>query len=519
MSSLDNLKKAARRWLKAIRAGDPDARRRLERVMPAAAANPVLRDVQHALAREHGHENWLDLTRAVNREIGSRTSPDLEQIERFANNFLRAYRTGEPQALAYLAAHLQRDVTWEALRTEVRQRLAVQSSAERPAGDLTLDDVHQFIAKSAGCDTWNELAGALTVDGSTSGAATPSHATIPQEREHRESGMLHPVELRLTLPMELPGGVYSTTTDVWHMLVACKTGDLEQVRALVTATPDLARCEYNYMPPLHLAVREGHLGVVQFLLAQEAYDPAYTPYPYKGETLVTMADDRGHAAIATALRERAGQPGAALSRNKGVHGVGHIEFPRDDDRSRLEKLIGANAVHAVEALLDRRPDLAQDELAFYAEGVLAQAANRSTRPLLDLLLARGARVPEITKWGRFYYFKHAEIAELLLERGMNPDHMTWHRTTLLHDMAGEGNTEKARLLLTHGAQINPVDDEFRSTPLGFAARWGRRDLVRLLLDHGADPNVAGADWATPLAWAEKKGHRAIAGDLRAAGAR
>jgi ankyrin repeat protein len=64
-----------------------------------------------------------------------------------------------------------------------------------------------------------------------------------------------------------------------------------------------------------------------------------------------------------------------------------------------------------------------------------------------------------------------------------------------------------------------VDDEFRSTPLGFAARWGRRDLVRLLLDHGADPNVAGADWATPLAWAEKKGHRAIAGDLRAAGAR
>jgi ankyrin repeat protein len=46
----------------------------------------------------------------------------------------------------------------------------------------------------------------------------------------------------------------------------------------------------------------------------------------------------------------------------------------------------------------------------------------------------------------------------------------------------------------------------------------RRDLVRLLLDHGADPNVAGAEWATPLAWAEKKGHRDIARDLRAAGA-
>lgn len=41
-------------------------------------------------------------------------------------------------------------------------------------------------------------------------------------------------------------------------------------------------------------------------------------------------------------------------------------------------------------------------------------------------------------------------------------------------------------------------------------------MVRLLLDRG-DPTKAA--WATPLAWAEKKGHRDIAADLRAAGAR
>ena len=150
---------------------------------------------------------------------------------------------------------------------------------------------------------------------------------------------------------------------------------------------------------------------------------------------------------------------------------------------------------------------------------LSMVANRSLRAMLELLLARGARVPDVAKWGRFYYFKHADIGAMLLERGMNPNHMTWHQTTLLHDMAGEGNMEKATLLLKHGADINPVDDEFRTTPLRFAARWGRGDLVRLLLDHGADPNVAGAGWAMPLAWAERKGHRAIADDLRAAGAR
>jgi len=42
-----------------------------------------------------------------------------------------------------------------------------------------------------------------------------------------------------------------------------------------------------------------------------------------------------------------------------------------------------------------------------------------------------------------------------------------------------------------------------------AARWGRRELVELLLDRGADPNAGGAAWATPLAWAHKKGHREI----------
>src|SRR5829696_1060522 len=29
-------------------------------------------------------------------------------------------------------------------------------------------------------------------------------------------------------------------------------------------------------------------------------------------------------------------------------------------------------------------------------------------------------------------------------------------------------------------------------------------IVDLLLDSGADPNLAGADWATPLEWAKKK---------------
>jgi hypothetical protein len=41
-------------------------------------------------------------------------------------------------------------------------------------------------------------------------------------------------------------------------------------------------------------------------------------------------------------------------------------------------------------------------------------------------------------------------------------------------------------------------------------------LVRIFLDRGADPIEADAEpWATPLAWAEKKGHAEIATMLRA----
>ncbi len=65
VTTLDNLRKAAKRWLKALRARDPQARARLARAYPGAPQPPTLRDFQHALARERGHESWTALTRAV----------------------------------------------------------------------------------------------------------------------------------------------------------------------------------------------------------------------------------------------------------------------------------------------------------------------------------------------------------------------------------------------------------------------------------------------------------------------
>lgn len=67
MSTLDNFRREARRWLKAIRTGDAKAIGRLHRAHARAPELPALRDVQHAVAREHGYESWQALRTALDQ--------------------------------------------------------------------------------------------------------------------------------------------------------------------------------------------------------------------------------------------------------------------------------------------------------------------------------------------------------------------------------------------------------------------------------------------------------------------
>jgi len=312
--------------------------------------------------------------------------------------------------------------------------------------------------------------------------------------------------------MALHGGAKSTTTEVWAMLSAAFAGDVARAQELMAQRPELATCQYNYTPPLHFAVREGHLALVKVLVDRGAYDPGYKSYPF-GDPLLTIARERGFDEIAALLE-------SALARGLGHKWVetGEIDYEQDADQLRFDHAVHDGKRKDVERLLAERPDLARNELSSWAEGVLMMPANRRNRSLLEVLLLHGARVPLMSKWARFYYFKHDDIAAFLMERGMSPHHRTWHGVTLLHDMAQNGDLAKARLLIDHGAELDLVEDEYRSTPLGLAARWGRRPLVELLLSRGANPNASGAPWSRPLAWARKKGHAEIERALVAAGA-
>jgi hypothetical protein len=188
------------------------------------------------------------------------------------------------------------------------------------------------------------------------------------------------------------------------------------------------------------------------------------------------------------------------------------------DRDRVGRLLQDGNLEEAERLLRANPHLIDDEEAGWGDGILAGPARDGRHDVLATLLRLGARVPPVSKWAPAYYFKHEATAKFLLEHGMNPNHMNWHRFTLLHHMAAKGEIAKARLLLSHGAEVNRIDDEYRSTPLGVAARCGQTAMVELLLEHGADPVASGAPWAIPLAWAENKGHEQVADILRRAGA-
>lgn len=111
---------------------------------------------------------------------------------------------------------------------------------------------------------------------------------------------------------------------------------------------------------------------------------------------------------------------------------------------------------------------------------------------------------------------YLDCFRLILAR-MDPNLRRRFGCNLLHDVAAfsvrmtpEETVAFATALLDAGTRFDVRDDLLRSTPLGWACRWGRPELVKLLLARGAHPVEPDAEpWATPRAWADKSGHSEI----------
>ena len=111
---------------------------------------------------------------------------------------------------------------------------------------------------------------------------------------------------------------------------------------------------------------------------------------------------------------------------------------------------------------------------------------------------------------------HFKSMGVLLKHGIDPNISRFGQTALHFTAARSGELSGAKrarfanMLLDNGARLDLRDELLKSTPLGWACRWGRKELVELLIARGAPVNEPDAEpWATPRAWAEKMEHEAV----------
>jgi hypothetical protein len=165
-TTLDGLRRDAKRWLAALRAGDAEARRRFARAIGRAADAPGLRDVQHALAREYGLAGWSDLKERLE------APPVVRRYEQAADALCEAYATGDADALQVVWEFFGHRRTLDVTRRYIRLDLG-KTEAGPPGDTITLDEARQLVARAHHAETWDALITSVSAPASRPLAVAP----------------------------------------------------------------------------------------------------------------------------------------------------------------------------------------------------------------------------------------------------------------------------------------------------------------------------------------------------------
>lgn len=306
----------------------------------------------------------------------------------------------------------------------------------------------------------------------------------------------------------------------YDLTIATALGDAEGVRGMLDEAPARVReARPRGKRPLSTALEFGHDDIARLLLERGA-DPKWDePDAPRGTSLHT-ASRMGNLAMVKLLLDRGADPNEMI--DSSASALQFAKTPEVRDVIAAHGGVTPSCASVWEADDDeviRRisadPDAARD-----AASAFTAACMLERRALLPRLFAAGLRVPDVFTSCQGYLILHADMLRALLAHGMKPDVMNWLHQTLLHLASGhDDKVEHAALLLDAGANITARDEDYRSTPLAWAARQNAPTMVRFLLSRGAPTTMPDDDpWATPLAWATRRGHQQIVEILRAAGA-
>ena len=313
---------------------------------------------------------------------------------------------------------------------------------------------------------------------------------------------------------------------VCDLTIAAAMGDIERVRKILNAdSASVRQIRANGKRPLTAAVEFEHDDIARLLLQRGAL-PSWPELGAERGGSLHAAARRGNRDMLELLLAHGADPnGEVDSAGSAIYAAKTPEL-----RALLQAhggkqrclapydLVWLNQDDEVMRLVTEDPKSAE----LGCGGVFTAVCTRGKRDLLNRLLAAGIRVPQVVTGCQSYLLEQPDMLKTLLHSGMNPDLANWQRRTLLHCLCGSGAphaVECATLLLEAGATITARDNEYKSTPLAWAARNNALEMVQFLLSCGAPISLPDDEpWATPLAWAQRRGHVQIVEMLRKHGA-
>jgi ankyrin repeat protein len=498
-TTLENLKREAKRWLQALRENDSEARVRFERVLPGAPASPGLREVQHALALEHGLSGW----NAVRSQLAGSAS-ESEGHDALVARFLRNacpdhhVRGGPAHVMALhtadllLAQHpeIARDSFHTAIvcgdLAEVERILRERPQAATEKGSRAGNDrarVGEFedIFRDAGPINWEPLL-YLSFTRLSLRAANDNAVAIAT----------------LLLDHGANPNAYFKAGDSFYTPLVGVIGEGEESRPphprrneLVQLLLDREANAYGQV------IYNTHFnGDVQWFL-EMAYanalktgrtsdweNPDWPMFDMGGygcgaRFLLGGAVDRNNLELARWMLEHGANPNAAAPAKRNRHTIDasgrlssralYEEALRKGSREMADLLASFGATRSVVTL--------EGEEAFAAACLRLDRAE--ARAMLvghpEYLSSPKAITVAIMR-------DSADVVEWLLDLGMSPDieDPEEGKQHPLHVAAYHDSLEIARLLLERGAQIDPRETRYSSTPL-WGAVWGQHKRIIDLL--------------------------------------